>query len=64
MDTARWAEIGAIADGLEMYRARVAGLAEPLVATPNEDLLAALYETERALRTAHRAMRRAAGLAR
>ena len=53
------AEVGSIADGIDMYRSRVAGLTEPLVGTSNEDLISALHEAERALRTAHRAMRHA-----
>ena len=57
------AEVGAIADGVDTYRARVAGLAEPLLGTPAEDLVAALHEAERNLRAAHRAMRRALQLA-
>ena len=53
------AEVGSIADGIDMYRSRVAGMAEPLVGSSNEDLIAALHEAERALRNAHRAMRHA-----
>jgi hypothetical protein len=64
MSSTRTAEIGAIADGVDLYRSRVAGLAEPLTGTPKEDLLAALYEAERSLRTAYRALRRAADLSR
>jgi hypothetical protein len=58
------AEISVIADGINMYRARVAGLAEPFVGSPQEDLLATLYEAERALKNAHRAMQRAMKLTR
>jgi hypothetical protein len=58
------AEISVIADGINMYRARVSGLAEPLIGSPKEDLLATLYEAERALRNAHRAMQRAMKLCR
>jgi hypothetical protein len=57
------AEIGVIADGIDRYRARVIGLAEPIIGTPNEDLLAALYEAERNLRAAARSMERAHRLA-
>ncbi|MCU1390667.1 MAG: hypothetical protein JWL72_4005 [Ilumatobacteraceae bacterium] len=53
------AEVGSIADGIDMYRSRVGGLAEPLLGSSNEDLIAALHEAERALRNAHRAMRHA-----
>lgn len=58
------AEISVIADGINMYRARIAGLAEPFVGSPQEDLLSTLYEAERALRNAHRAMQRAIKLSR
>ena len=64
MSSSSSAEISVIADGINMYRARVAGLAEPLIGSPQVDLIAALYETERALRNAHRAMQRAMKLAR
>jgi len=57
------AEVSAITDGIDVYRARVASLAEPLVGSPAEDLIAALHEAERALRNAHRAMRQAHKLA-
>jgi len=56
MATPSAAEIGVLADGIESYRARLAGLAEPLIGTPQEDLLAALREAERAARSAHRAL--------
>jgi hypothetical protein len=64
MSSSSSAEISVIADGINMYRGRVAGLAEPLIGTPQDDLIAALYEAERALRNAHRAMQRAMKLAR
>jgi hypothetical protein len=58
------AEIGAIAEAIEGYRSRTAGLAEPLIGSPNEDLLASLFEAERTLRNALRALHRAEKLAR
>ena len=64
MRTSTAAEIGSIADGVDTYRARVAGIAEPLIDESLAELRSALFEAERALRTAHRAMRRAAELAR
>ena len=64
MSTISAAEVSAIADGIDMYRARVSNLAEPLVGTTEEDLIAALHEAERALRNAHRAMRQAVKLSR
>lgn len=64
MSTISAAEVSAIADGIDMYRSRVADLAEPLFGTSEEDLIAALHEAERALRNAHRAMRQAVKLSR
>lgn len=64
MNASTAAEIGVIADGIDRYRSRVVGLAEPIIGTPNEDLLAALYEAERNLRTASRSLERAQRLAR
>lgn len=58
------AEIGAVIEGIESYRSRTAGLAEPLRGTPQEDLLAVLWEAERALKTAVRALQRGQKLAR
>ena len=63
MSTPNKAEIGAVIDGVESYRARAAGLAEPLIGTPNEDLLATLWEAERALKNAVRALQRGQKLA-
>jgi hypothetical protein len=57
------AEIGAVIEGVESYRSRSASLAEPLIGTPQEDLLAALWEAERSLKTALRALQRAHKLA-
>ncbi|HRE00190.1 MAG TPA: hypothetical protein PLV68_02755 [Ilumatobacteraceae bacterium] len=53
------AEIGAVADGVETYRSRTVGLAETLIGTSHEDLLATLWEAERALQNALRALQRA-----
>lgn len=64
MSTANFAEIGAIADGIDSYRSRLSGLAEPMIGADKDDLLAALYEAERSLRTAHRAIQRALKIAR
>lgn len=57
------AEIGAVIEGIESYRSRAANLAEPLIGTPNEDLLATLWEAERALKNAIRALQRGQKLA-
>ncbi|HEY4334209.1 MAG TPA: hypothetical protein VGM78_16615 [Ilumatobacteraceae bacterium] len=64
MTSTNSAEIGAIADGIETYRARLTSLAETLVGGNKDDLLAALYEAERSLRTAHRAVQRGLKIAR
>ena len=57
------AELSAIAEGLDRYRERVATLAVPHLGTEREDLVAAIYEAERALRTAHRLLVRAGKVA-
>ena len=56
-------EISVVSDGLDRYRARIVNLAEPLVGTPQDDLLSALYEAERSIRGAMRALDRAKRLA-
>ena len=58
MSTPSPAEIGAVDRRDRAYRSRTASLAEPLIGTPQEDLLATLYEAERALKTALRALQR------
>ncbi len=57
------AEIGAVIEGVESYRSRSASIAELLIGTPNEDLLGALWEAERSLKSALRALQRAEKLA-
>ena len=56
------AELTVTAEHVDRYRERVAGLATPLANTSHEDVVAAIYEAERALRTAHRMLERAAKL--
>jgi hypothetical protein len=58
VDTAL-AEIAAIAEGVERYRARVVDLVTPELRAGHEDLVAAIYEAERALRQAGRQLVRA-----
>jgi hypothetical protein len=53
------AELAAIADHTGRARERVAGLAEPYLGTEREDIVAAIYEAERQLRGAERALQRA-----
>ena len=48
-----------MADTVGRYRQRVAGLAEPYLGTEREDIVAAVYEAERQLRGAERALQRA-----
>jgi hypothetical protein len=53
------AELAAVADTVGRYRQRVAGLAEPYLGSDREDIIAAVYEAERQLRGAERALQRA-----
>ena len=53
------AELAALADTLGRSRERVVGLAEPYLGTDREDIVAAVYEAERQLRGAERALQRA-----
>ena len=53
------AELAAIADNVAQYRSRVAGLAERFVGTDRDDVITAIQEAERQLRTAERTLIRA-----
>jgi hypothetical protein len=53
------AELAAIADNVAQYRGRVAGLAEVWVGTDRDDIVSAVHEAERQLRTAERTLNRA-----
>ena len=53
------AELAAAAEAVASYQRRVAALAGPHLGTEREDLVAAIYEAERALRTAERSLQRA-----
>ena len=53
------AELAALAETVGRSRQRVAGLAEPYLGTEREDIVAAVYEAERQLRGAERALQRA-----
>ena len=57
--TSTAAELGTIADNVAQYRRRVADLAEPWIGTDREDLVTAIHEAERSLRTAERNLVRA-----
>ncbi len=52
-----------MADGTERYFERVRELGSSHLGEDREDLLAAIHEAERALRSAHRALLRATRLA-
>lgn len=52
-------EIDVITDLVDRQRARVASLAEPFIGTERDDVMSAIYEAERQLMVAVRALRRA-----
>ncbi|MEI6495536.1 MAG: hypothetical protein WCO88_02615 [Actinomycetota bacterium] len=56
------AELAVTADHLSRYRERIAAMATTLGSGRNDDAVAAIYEAERSLRTAHRLLERAASL--
>jgi hypothetical protein len=58
------AELASIADGVDQYRRRVAALAEPHVGSDRDDLVSAIHEAERLLRSAERGLLRALRVAR
>jgi hypothetical protein len=53
------AELAVASDHVENYRERVAALVTPLQGGDHDDVVAAMYEAERALRTAARSLDRA-----
>lgn len=58
------AELSVVADHVDRYRERVHGLVRPLANTNHDDVIAAVYEAERSLRSASRALERAVKLLR
>jgi len=58
------AELSAAVEAMSSYRRRVSALAAPHLGTDREDLVAAIYEAERALKTTERLLQRAVKLAR
>jgi hypothetical protein len=56
------AELTVTAEHVDHYRQRVAGLATPLIGGAHDDAVAAIFEAERALRTAQRMLERAVKL--
>ncbi len=57
-------ELSVASDHVERYRERVVGLVPSLSGGRHDDAIAAIYEAERALRTATRALDRAVKLLR
>ena len=57
------AELSAAAEAIAAYQRRVSDLALPHVGTERDDLVTAIYEAERSLRTAERLLQRAVKLA-
>ncbi len=58
------AELSAAAEAVGSYQRRVGALAAPHLGTEREDLVMAIYEAERSLRSAERQLQRAVKLAR
>lgn len=58
------AELSVAADHVDRYRDRVRGLTQPLLGTHHDDAISAMYEAERSLRSATRALERAIKLLR
>jgi hypothetical protein len=61
--TATAAELSAATEAIGSYRRRVGDLAGPYLGTERDDLVSAIYEAERSLRTAERLLERALRLA-
>jgi len=57
------AELSAAAEAIASYQRRVSELAQPHLGTERDDLVTAIYEAERSLRTAERLLQRAVKLA-
>jgi len=57
------AELSAAAEAISSYQRRVGDLVAPHLGTERDDLVAAIYEAERALRSAERLLQRAAKVA-
>lgn len=53
------AELAAVTDTVQRSRERVASLAEPFLGSEREDIITAVYEAERQLLGAERALQRA-----
>jgi flavin-binding protein dodecin len=53
------AELAAITDAIDRSRQRMADLAQPYVGSERDDIVTAIYEVERTLLAAQRALKRA-----
>lgn len=62
MSASTAAELTITAEHVERYRERVAALARPLAGGSHDDAVAAMFEAERSLRSAARALERATKL--
>ena len=58
------AELSAAAEAIKSYQRRVSDLVQPHLGTERDDLVTAIYEAERSLRTAERLLQRAVKVAR
>jgi len=58
------AELSAAAEAIGAYQRRVSDLVHPHLGTERDDLVSAIYEAERSLRTAERLLQRAVKVAR
>ena len=58
------AELSAAAEAIKLYQRRVSDLVQPHLGTERDDLVTAIYEAERSLRTAERLLQRAVKVAR
>ncbi len=63
MSTSTVAELSSAAEAVGSYRRRVHDLVGPHLGPDREDLVSAIYEAERALRTSERLLQRAVKLA-
>lgn len=63
MSSTAAAELSAAADAVAGYRRRVVELVGPQLGPNRDDLVSAIYEAERSLRTAERLLQRAVKLA-
>jgi hypothetical protein len=57
--TSTAAELSAVSETVQRSRERVAGLAEPFLGTERDDIVTAVYEADRQLLGAERALQRA-----